>query len=60
MTSPIQNGVPSLNRDMEDFYERKLGTSYAEVGRETMTEFGKAVSAEVYAHLPERSSELQT
>ena len=64
----ILSGVPSPNRDMQDFYERKLGTSYAEVGRETMTAFGyptrssfvKAVSAEVYAHLPERSSELQT
>ena len=61
-------GVPSPNRDMQDFYERKLGRSYGEVGRETMTEFGyptrsafvKAVSAEVYAHLSERSSELQT
>lgn len=64
----ILSGVPSPNRDMQDFYERKLGTSYAEVGRETMTAFGyptrssfvKAVSAEVYAHLPEQSSELQT
>ena len=46
------------------------GSEYAdaEVGRETMTAFGyptrssfvKAVSAEVYAHFPERSSELQT
>ena len=53
---------------MQAFYERKLGTAYAEVGREAMAEFGyptrssfvKAVSAEVYAHLPERSSELQT
>ena len=61
-------GVPSPNRDMQDFYERKLGRSYGEIGREAMTEFGyptrrsfvKAVSAEVYAHLPERSSELQT
>ena len=61
-------GVPSPNRDMQDFYERKLGRSYGEVGRETMTEFGyptrsafvKAVSAEVYAHLSERSGELQT
>ena len=64
----ILNGVPSPNRDMQAFYERKLGTSYAEVGREAMAEFGyptrssfvKAVSAEVYAHLPVRSSELQT
>ena len=53
---------------MQDFYERKLGTAYSEVGRETMTAFGypprlsfvKAVSAEVYAHLPEQPSELQT
>ena len=64
----ILSGIPSPNRDMQDFYERKLERSYSEVGRETMTAFGyptrssfvKAVSAEVYAHLPERSSELQT
>ena len=64
----ILSGVPSPNRDMQDFYERKLGRSYAEVGREAMTEFGyptrssfvKAVSTEVYAHLPEQASELQT
>ena len=64
----ILNGGPSPNRDMQDFYERKLGTAYSEVGRETMTAFGypprlsfvKAVSAEVYAHLPEQPSELQT
>ena len=61
-------GVSSPNRDMQDFYERKLGRSYGEIGREAMTAFGyptrrsfvKAVLAEVYAHLPERSSELQT
>lgn len=64
----ILNGVPSPNRDMQAFYERKLGVTYAEVGRETMTEFGfptrtsfvSAVSEEVYGHLPEKSSELQT
>ena len=64
----ILNGVPSPNRDMQAFYERKLGASYAEVGREAMAEFGyptrssfvKAVSAEVYAHLPEQPGELQT
>ena len=64
----ILSGVPSPNRDMQDFYERKLNSAYGEVGRETMTEFGyptrlsfvKSVSAEVYAHLPDRSSELQT
>ena len=64
----ILSGVPSPNRDMQDFYERKLERSYSEVGRETMTAFGyptrssfvKAVSAEVYAHLPEQPSELQT
>ena len=64
----ILSGVPSPSRDMQDFYERKLGMSYAEVGRATMAELGyptrssfvKAVSVEAYAHLPERSNKLQT
>lgn len=62
------SGVPSPNRDMQDFYERKLATSYGEVGRKEMTAIGcpttasfvEAISAEVYGHLPEKSSELQT
>ena len=64
----ILSGEPSPNRDMQDFYERKHERSYSEVGRATMAEFGyptrrsfvESVSAEVYAHLSERSSELQT
>lgn len=64
----ILNGVPSPNRDMQTFYERKLGVTYAEVGRTTMTELGyptrssfvDAISEEVYGHLPEKSSGLQT
>ena len=64
----ILSGVPSPNRDMQDFYERKLATSYGEVGRKEMTAIGypttasfvEAISAEVYGHLPDKSSELQT
>jgi len=64
----ILNGVQSPNRDMQAFYERKLGVTYAEVGRETMTELGyptrssfvMAVSDDECAHLAEKSSELQT
>ena len=55
--------VPTPNRDMQAFYERKLGTSYGEVGREEMSQIGfptrrsfvEAVSAEVYGHLPDNS-----
>ena len=57
----ILSGVPSPNREMQEFYERKLARSYGEVGREEMSKRGfptrasfvKAVSAEVFAHLPE-------
>jgi len=64
----ILNGVPSPNRDLQAFYERKLDSAYGEVGRDEMTKLGfptrssfvEAVSAEVYGHLSETSSELQT
>lgn len=64
----ILRGVPSPNRDMQSLYERKLAKSYGEVGRKEMTAIGypstssfvEAISAEVYGHLPEKSSELQT
>ena len=56
----ILNGVPSPNRDMQAFYERKLARAYGEVGRDEMAKLGfptratfvKALSAEVFAHLP--------
>ena len=56
----ILNGVPSPNRDMQAFYERKLARAYGEVGRGEMAKLGfptratfvKALSAEVFAHLP--------
>ena len=48
---------------MQAFYERKLGASYGEVGREEMSRIGfptrrsfvEAVSAEVYGHLPDNA-----
>ena len=57
----ILSGVPSPNREMQAFYERKLARAYGEIGRDemskrgfpTMASFVKAVSAEVFAHLPE-------
>ena len=56
----ILSGVPSPNREMQEFYERKLARAYGEVGRDEMSKHGfptrasfvKAVSAEVFAHLP--------
>ena len=55
--------VPTPNRDMQAFYERKPGTSYGEVGREEMSRIGfptrrsfvEAVSAEVYGHLSDNA-----
>ena len=57
----ILSGVPSPNREMQEFYERKLTRAYGEVGHDEMSKHGfptrasfvKAVSAEVFAHLPE-------
>ena len=57
----ILSGVPSPNREMQEFYERKLARAYGEVGRDGMSKCGfptrasfvKAVSAEVFGHLPE-------
>ena len=56
----ILSGVPSPNREMQEFYEHKLARAYGEVGRDEMSKHGfptrasfvKAVSAEVFAHLP--------
>ena len=64
----ILNDVPSPNRDTQAFYERKLARAYGEVGRDEMTKHGfptrasfvKAVSAEVFAHLPEPAPAADT
>ena len=64
----ILNDVPSPNRDTQAFYERKLARAYGEVGRDEMTKHGfptrasfvKAVSAEVFAHLPEPAPAANT
>ena len=60
----ILSGVPSPNREMQAFYERKLARAYGEVGRDGMSKRGfptrasfvRAVSAEVFGHLPEPAS----
>ena len=64
----ILNDVPSPNRDTQAFYERKLARAYGEVGRDEMAKHGfptrasfvKAVSAEVFAHLPEPAPAADT
>ena len=57
----ILSGVLSPSREMQAFYERKLARAYGEVRRNEMPKLGfptrasfvKAVSAEVFGHLPE-------
>jgi len=64
----ILNDVPSPNRDAQAFYERKLARAYGEVGRDEMAKHGfptrasfvKAVSAEVFANLPEPAPAADT